>query len=208
MTEKNFYVLKYTDKNAGCPTFLSAELTPSETEWELFVPNPFNINIKNKYILKIIDPDIENIAFDMDSSDQKYVSKQFLNVCDSLSISYRAIPLEILFTDGRKTTKDYFFFLPGKNIELLDRKKSSFKEEKVLGSNQTEMNGVFPSCPIYSKIERFVPVQTYTENLFFCIEIFEIVCTESFRKIALQKNLIGIDFLPIDEDYQYNPWNE
>ena len=208
MNEKKYFALKYSDDAPGCPTYLAAELNPTEREWDLFVPDPSNIKVQKKYTLKITDPDISSIDFDMDSGDQKYVSQQFLDICDSLNVPYKAIPLEIKFSNGERSKKDYFFFLPGLSLQLLNRSLSTFEEEMVLGSDQIQMNGIFPECPIYAKISKFVPLQIRTGNLFFCIETFELVCTSEFRDAATKNGLVGISYTAIDENYIYDAWGD
>jgi hypothetical protein len=205
MIDNNFYILKYCDEDPGCPTYLGGELSPEETEWELFEPHPDKVTVRNQYVLQITDTEI---AFDMSNGDQPYVSQYFLEVCDLLAVPYRAIPLDILYPNGEKSLKDYFFFLPGANIQLMDRSASEFKEEKILGTDETQMNVIFTGCPMYAQIKKFVPLRMDTPHLFFCIENFGLVCTSQFRGAGTHKRLAGVRFVPLDENYRYNPWGE
>ena len=200
-----YYILKYTDKHPGCPTSVAAELNEIVTEWPIFVPDPWAITVTKEYVSKITDAEINSINFDMDDGDQKLVSRQFINVCRSLDVPHRAIPVTVLLATGLKAAKDYFFFLPGANLSLLDRSRSEFKDEVDLESGCTQYNGIFPDVPVYAEINRFEAKENATPHLFFCTEIFELVCTEAFR--ASGQHLLGVECLPLDESYRYAPWD-
>lgn len=68
------------------------------------------------------------------------------------------------------------------------------------------MNKFFADVPVYSKIEKFVAKDAVTPHLFQCIEIFSLVCTGEFFKLANERGLRGIKFTPIDETFVYDPW--
>ncbi|WEF32427.1 hypothetical protein [Pseudoduganella chitinolytica] len=205
MSKKSLYILKYTDSDPGCPTYMAAELS-SEPEWDLFVAHPDEVVVEKKYALRITDGEITDIDFDMDSGDQRYVSAEFLKVCNELNVPHRAIPLRIELPNGDKAKKDYFFFLPKCNLSLLDRLNSDFQEEVDPELGGTLINGVF-GTPIYSSISKFIPLDMDTPNLFFCVDIFELVCSDAFRLLSIRNNLKGVAFLPLDESYRYNPFN-
>jgi hypothetical protein len=140
----------------------------------------------------------------MSDGDQPYVSQDFLNVCDSTGVPYRAIPLRMLLPSGTETKKNYFFFLPKSNLSLLDRASSQYEDQLNLETGEVQYNGVFTDVPMYTKIEKFVPKDIPTPPLFFCTEIFALICIEQFK--AAGSALIGVEYVPLDESYRYAPW--
>lgn len=202
----NFYILEYSDAEPGCPTYLGGELNHDETEWNIFEPEPFSIKIEQNYVLQIKDKSIKNINFDMEGRHGKYVSRDFLDVCDTLNVRYRAVPLTILLPTGKESAKAYFFFLPADYIMLMDRGSSKFTEDVDPDTNRTKFNKLFPSSPIYNKIDLFIPIAGATPELFCCLENMELVCTDKFKTEAEKRRLIGINFSQIDSSYRYDPW--
>ncbi|KVK92080.1 hypothetical protein WJ53_31880 [Burkholderia ubonensis] len=61
---------------------------------------------------------------------------------------------------------------------------------------------------MYSWIKRFVPRDDCTSALFRSVEIMELVCNEKFKEAAERAVLKGIEFIPIDSNYIYDPWGE
>jgi hypothetical protein len=121
---------------------------------------------------------------------------------------YRAIPLRLTHAGAKAAMKDYFIFLPGTHIALLDRERSEFLEDRDERSGQVAENRLFPGTPMYSWIKRFVTRNDCAANLFRCTETMDIVCSEEFKARAERKGLKGIKFVPIDDRYRYDPWGE
>lgn len=78
--------------------------------------------------------------------------------------------------------------------------------ELNLETGQPITDKVFPPTPVYEKITKFVAKDIVTPQLFSCIEIMQLVCTETFKREAESLGLKGIKFTPIDERYVYDPW--
>jgi hypothetical protein len=201
-----FYILEYSDAAPGCPIYLGGELNHEETEWNIFEPHPFEVNVEKNYVLQITDKTIKDVKFDMEGRHGKYVSKNFLDVCDELHVRYRAIPLDIVLANGKRTSKKYFFFLPVDYIMLMDRKSSIFAEDVDAETGQVKYNKLFPFSPIYNKIDSFVPIADPTPELFCCLENMELVCTKRFKEKSEKNELLGIKYIPIDASYKYDPW--
>jgi hypothetical protein len=202
----DFYILEYSDADPGCPVYLAAELNHEQTEWNIFEPRPFDVEVKNDYVLQITDKTIRDVDFDMEGRHGKYVSRQFLDVCQSLGVSFRAIPLTILLPNKKKTRKEYFFFLPCDYLMLMDRSSSVFVEDIDPETNRPKRNKLFPFSPVYNRIDSFVPIAGETPELFCCLENMELVCTEKFKQEAEKNRLLGIRYVPIDSSYKYDPW--
>jgi len=206
MNLANFFVVQYQGGTQGCPFHLPGGLNQERLEWDLYEKNPFDITIKKEYVYTVTDPDIESIEFDLYGSGTKFVSDKFLDMCVELNVKFRAIPLEIVLNGKRISNKKYFLFIPGDYNALMDVLASDFSEELDVESGGVMMNKIFPSHPIYSKINRFVPKFGITSHFFRCIELMDLVCTREFMSKTHEKKLHGIRFVPIDDTYRFDPW--
>ena len=205
MTDK-FHVLEYEPDDKGCPYYLSERATPKEWEWDGYDTKPFDVKITKNYSSKITDKDINFIDFDLYRTDSPYVSDKFVALCKELSVSFRAIPIDITMRDGSRPEKTYFVFLPASYISLIDVENSIFEIERLRENGDATMHRDFPDIPVYSKIENFRTKDIEAPHLFQCIDIFSLVCTDVFKIEALKRNLRGLKFTPLDETYIYDPW--
>ncbi|MXN79755.1 hypothetical protein GR157_34160 [Burkholderia sp. 4701] len=203
----HFYVVKYRPGGAGCPPYLSGEMNRAEWEWPMYVADPFGVDVKHEYIFTLSDPSI-SVDFDFYGTQTNYVSKEFLTVCDSMGVRYRAIPINIVRDAKPAGQKSYSIFLPADHKSLLDRQKSEYSEDRDLETKEVAENKLFPGTPMYSWIKRFVPREDCSANLFRCTETMELVCSRDFKVHVERSALTGIDFVPIDESYSYDPWGE
>ena len=189
-----------------CPSYLPGTLNHEEWEWSLHETNPLKIEINKNYIFTVTDPDLNKIDFDLYGSDNAFVSQNFLEVCIKMNVKFRAPPLQMALDNGEKNKKKYFVFLPAEHVNLMDIEKSEFTEEIDLESKSVMINKNFPPNPIYRQINRLIPDQKLTPHLFRCIEIMELVCTNDFLEAAQVAELKCLEFIPIDENYKYDPW--
>lgn len=204
---ERLYVLKYQPDGQGCPYYLSGEFNQPEWEWRNFETKPHEATITKDYSLRITDGDLKFIDFDFYGTLTNYVSKQFVALCADLHVNFRRVPLDILYLGGGRPSKSYFVFLPADHLPILDEEKSVTEVETVDESGQPMMDRLFPDIPIYRRIEKFVARNVETPHLFQCVELFSLVCTETFREQALKLNLRGLEFIPLDERYVYDPGN-
>lgn len=205
----DYFVVKYSGGESGCPHHLSGEMNQEEWEWDPFSPNPHQARIEKQYAFKVTDPDIETIHFDFYEAPSCYVSDKFLSLCDVLNVSYRAVPLEIQISNGGKIQSfPRHIFLIASGVSLLDKENSEFSLEMDLETGMTMYNRYFPDSPIYSFIGKFVSNTESHPALFRCIETMELVCNSEFKDLATSSMLHGISFLPIDEQYKFDPWGE
>ncbi|WP_321790361.1 hypothetical protein [Burkholderia pyrrocinia] len=205
--DARFYVVKYRAEDAGCPSYLSGELNREEWEWPVYVADPFGVDVKHEYVLALSDSSI-SVDFDFYGTQTNYVSKEFLTVCESVGVRYRAIPIDIVRSAKSVGQKIYSIFLPADHESLLDRQKSEYSEDRDLETKEVAENKLFPGTPMYGWIKRFIPRDDCSVNLFRCTETMELVCSHEFKVEAERYALKGIDFLPIDESYSYDPWGE
>lgn len=108
--------------------------------------------------------------------------------------------------DGSRPAKRYFVFLPATHISLLDFENSIFEIERLRENGDATIHKDFPDIPVYSKIEKFIVKNIEVPHLLQCIDIFSLVCTDTFKKEALNRNFHGLKFIPLDETYVYDPW--
>ncbi|MCA8311008.1 hypothetical protein LGM90_21090 [Burkholderia sp. AU28942] len=202
-----FYVVKYRAGEAGCPPYLSGELNRGEWEWPMYVADPFGIEVKHDYVFTLSDPSVQ-IDFDFYGAQTNYVSKEFLGVCDRMGVRYRAIPINIVRDAKPVSQKVYSIFLPGDHESLLDRQKSEYLEDRDLETKEIAENNLYPGTPMYGWIKQFVPREDCSAVLFRCTETMELVCNRDFKAEVERCALKGIDFVPIDESYSYDPWGE
>lgn len=202
-----FYVVKYRAGDAGCPPYLSGELNREEWEWSMYVADPFGIDVKHEYVLELSDPSI-SVDFDFYGAQTNYVSKEFLTVCEGMGVRWRAIPINIVINAKPVSQKIYSIFLPADHESLLDREKSEYSEGRDLETKEVAENKLFPGTPVYSWIKNFIPREKCSANLFRCTETLELVCSRDFKAQVERYALKGIEFVPIDESYSYDPWGE
>lgn len=205
MKEKLF-ILQYKPDGGACPHHLSGKNEPSEWEWGNFEPRPHDISITKDYSLIIAEGDAESIDFDFYGSKSKFVSDRFITLCNDYKVNFRPVPIDIRSQRGVRPKKPYFVFLPADHLAILDREQSQAEVELVDGSDEVMMDRVFPDVPVYQKIEKFITKDIEVPHLFQCIEIFSLVCTETFRDEAVERGLQGLAFVALDERYVYDPW--
>ncbi|WP_312511701.1 hypothetical protein [Massilia sp.] len=202
------YVLEYEADGHGCPYFIAEEREPSEWEWDSIDPNSAAVPVKKNYSVKITDTEISDMDFDFYGTGTKYVSSLFIDVCNSLLVDFRCIPVEIEYSDGSRPKKDYSIFLPAVHLPLMDLERSNFEVEKVVETGEAMTHRYFPGVPFFSKIDKFTLKDIPIPPLFECVELGRLVCNATFRNRALQVGLRGVNFIGIDESFTYDPWAE
>lgn len=198
MSDK-FYVLKYTPDGAGSPYFFETNWLPELPDFHYPTENPKKLNNQYEVNAKIDFVDADYLP------DQFLASRKLITLCNQLAIDavYRKVDLIGL----RGKIKDYYFFAPTKRISLLDEGKSKFSRDvdKHTGRPATslEEDGEFP---VYEIIDRFVVSPLVCSHLFFCRELKELVCSETFRAKFVEARMKGISFEAIDNKFRYAPW--
>jgi hypothetical protein len=204
---KRFYVVNYEPDGIGSPYYLGGNYDPEEWEFDIDDPNPLDIKINRKHSLSLTDPEIKNIDFDFYTPDPTIVSKEFLALCNEQKVPFKAIPFDISLARGKKQEKEYSIFIPATHVALLDIENSVAEIEKILETGENKINPIFPPNFVYAKIEKFAINEVQTASLFQCIEIRQLVCTNEFKIEALSRNLKGLKFVPIDEQFRFDPWS-
>ncbi|MFJ4068937.1 hypothetical protein ACIPW4_27160 [Pseudomonas sp. NPDC089996] len=200
-----YYVLEYSSVDKGCPDNLSGFFNCDKFEWSPYETRPEKLEIKNEYHLTLSDSsiDIDLLDFDFYQVSVTYVSRKFLEVCDSLNSKYRAVPLEI--SSGGKIRKgDYFIFLPGESLSALDKLSSAYEVSKDLETGSVIQSPLYPGEISIAKVDSFVVKAGISSNIFRCQETLQLFCSDKFKSAAA--GLKGISFVAVDQTYRYDPW--
>lgn len=205
--EDSYYVMHYSENSKGCPSSLIGFFNCEEFEWEPFELNPLRINIKNNYVLKLseLDMDLNDLSFDFFQGGSVYVSSKFLEVCDRVGAIYRAIPLSISFRHEQREG-EFFIFLPGEQLPALDKTLSTYQISKDSETGREIESPLYPGTVSIDSVENFVVAAGIKSNIFRCQETLELFCSESFKLAA--SDLKGLSFSKVDESYKYDPWAE
>jgi hypothetical protein len=204
---QQFYVVEYAGGSRGCPIYLAGEEN-CEWEWEFYDPEPHKYVIKNKHIFQCADLDDTYLDFDYIGSPRGFVSDKFVEVCEHLGVKYRKVPVEVRLANGEKPSKDYFFYLAAEWAALLDEDRSDFSLERDLYTGNVSINKFYPGAHCYNWIKRFSVRSGLDVDFFWCSELMEHACSQRFVNESLKKGLKGLKFIPIDEHFIYDPWDE
>lgn len=201
-----YYVINYLPDGNGCPHLLSGDFTPDNWDFENVEAKPFEIEVTKKYSLKVTASEIKFLDFDYYDNEPRLVSNRFLEICNQLGVPFKAIPLQITLKKGGGAVDKYHSFHAGENLGMLDQQQSIYTLECIVQNGEVMANHTFPSCPIYSKIEKFIPREGKFPALFFCIEIMRLICDEEFYQRATEAALKGVEFIATDEAYAFDFW--
>lgn len=196
---KEFYMIN-ADEDHGVPLFFDIEWTPKLPEFNQVLESPSRDMFADAYQAKI-DLDV----FYGDAFFEQYiVSLDFVNFCELYNCKYFSVPLAIELRKGREVSKGYSLFFVQSRCSILDVDKSKFvlMDEGLLRP-ESERQGM---PVVYDRIEKFVIRGGIDEDLFYCEEIKQMVCSSEFKRGYLERNLAGLEFTKIDGDFIYAPW--
>ncbi|KPG94941.1 hypothetical protein AEQ67_22645 [Pseudomonas sp. RIT-PI-q] len=207
MNTELFYLVDYDGSSCEQPEFISGVFNYDDWEWDEFDPSAEQVMINREYKFNILDRSIKSLCVDFLGSPHNIVSKRFLEVCDGLNVSYRAVPVELNLTQNNPPRGDYFIFIPLDSVALLEQSGSEYALESDLSSGEPVFNRYHPEVPVYSWIKIFATKKNVQQDFFVCIELMKWVCSEGFKKRA-ENNLVGLSFKPIDIEFSFDPWGE
>jgi hypothetical protein len=198
MEKKEFYVVS-PGIVEDTPIFFDAEWFPELPEFNQVEKNPPENSFEPSYIVKLT---LERLEIDA-ALEQYLVSSRFLSLCAAHKCEYINRPLTIELAPGI-SLQDFRFFCLLSRRSLLDVERSAFvlMDEGLLRPVAERID----KSPVYERIDRFIVKHDVDEDLFFCEELKQAVCSSSFKKAYLTKELIGLDFKRIDENFTFNPW--
>ncbi|MGE8046599.1 imm11 family protein [Pseudomonas monteilii] len=200
MALKEYYVVSY-ENVAGIPRFFEAEWYPKLPELNQTRENPEKSSFESFYALEL---NLEK--FEIDAVLEKYiVSSRFVSLCSRLECEYIDVPLEVELSSGEKLENFRFFYVLSRG-SLLDVEKSKFVlTDKGLLRPDSERLSVLP---VYDKIDRFVVKENIHEDLLFCEELKQVVCSSDFKENYFAEKLVGLKFEKIDEKFVFDPWGD
>ncbi|UBM26733.1 hypothetical protein K8374_07140 [Pseudomonas sp. p1(2021b)] len=196
---KEFYVVSAAEID-GVPLFFDEVWRPQLPEFNQVVENPELRIFCDSYELEIgLD------AFDVDVIFEQYIaSSKFVDFCKKYRCRFISIPLKVTLRGGMKPDGEYNLFLVLSRYSLLDIESSMYTlmDEGLLRQVDERENII----PVYDRIDKFVPRADVSDDLFYCEELKQIVCSSVFRAHCLEQNLAGLEFEKIDENFIYAPW--
>ena len=198
---KEFYVINASEED-GVPHFFDMEWKPQLPEFNQAVANPSRSMLCASYQAKV---DLDK--FDADAIFEQYIaSSDFIRLCESYKCSYFSAPPIIELRKKTKTNKSYNFLCITSRRSILDIEKSRFTlmSEELLRP-EAERRGM---TAIYDRIDEFAVKPDIEEDLLYCEELRQMVCSSDFKNGYLEKNLIGLDFQKIDDTFVYSPWSD
>lgn len=207
MSAETFYLVDYEGSSCGQPDFISGEFNYDDWEWDEFDPRAENTIINREYKFSILDRSIKSLDIDFLGFPHNIVSRRFLELCDSLNVKYRSVPVKLQFSEGPMLSSNFFIFIPLDAVELLDQSGSEYSLESDLSSGEPVFNRYHPNVPVYSWIKSFSTKNNIQEDFFICLELMKWVCSEKFKVLAESK-LVGLNFTPINSEFSFNPWGE
>lgn len=196
---KNFYVIN-ADENSDVPLFFEEEWSPNLPEFNQVVKNPEREIFADSYEMKA---DLDR--FETDVVFEQYIaSAEFVRMCESQNCTFIDIPLKVTLSGGVKTEKEYKFFCVISRCSLLDSDNSVFTlmDERLLRPLEERED----LTPAYERIDKFVPSNEVSEDLFYCEELKQLVCSSDFKANYDERNFSGLEFQKIDGDFVYAPW--
>ena len=134
------------------------------------------------------------------------VSKRFLEVCDLLSVNYKASPIKFELND-QMIVDCFYFLLPCDFVSIVDLEKSEYVFDKERDTGEDMVWRDFPHIYVFEKIDKLVVNKAPKPDFFRAIEIGKYVCTERFKEEVERRKLKGVKFKEITDKFVYDPWH-
>ena len=203
---EQLYFVKYKSGDKGCPIYLGGKYLKDgkwtgNHEWDYYNPDPFQSEVESNYSLKM-----DESFVDLDYS-KDFVSEQFLKILDELKVKYRSIPLKIVLRGNKNPEKKYYILLLVGRVFLLDEGKSKYQIARNLNTQEIIYSKFDSSTPVYSLIDEFYIKNIVTPHFFIAEEMGAVMCTATFRDLAKDKGIRGIDFEKVENGFKYDPWD-
>jgi hypothetical protein len=200
------FVIEYEPGARGCPTLLKGEIN-MDWQWDDFEPDPDKFAINGNYVYRWKSP-----VIDFDFWEHTMIaSEAFANLCDEFGARTRRVPLQIIQSNNQPTKKKYFYLLWKDWLSIIDFERSEYEIDRDLESGVPIRDPHFPEVTHCEVITKFIPdlSKVNDKHVFRCIDIGrKVVCDELFKRACVDKEFLGLKFVPI-EDFQMIPfWKE
>lgn len=197
---KEFYVIDSKPDGENIPYFFETIWHPALPAFDLPENTPAVEMFESNYRLaaKIDTLDVDILVDDF------LASSNFLELCNSFAVDYLSVPVDVELDGGQKPSKGYNFFCVAARKEILDEEMSIFAlmDDRLLRPKSERGD-----LPVYDRIDKFVIADGVEDDLFYCEEIKRTVCSAAFKAKFMAMKLTGLNFISIDENYVYAPWD-
>lgn len=197
---KNFYLISASE-DLSVPLFFDETWKPALPEFNQVVENPARSMFVDHYEL---EADLDEFNVDI-IAEQYIASEKFIRLCEKYLCSFISIPLVLKLR--RKVVQEgvFNFFCILSRHSLLDTEKSEYTlmDERLLRPLEERIN----RSPVYDRIDRLVPRFDVFDDLFYCEEVKQLVCSDELRAEYLATGMVGFEFEKIDENFVYASWS-
>lgn len=196
-----YYVISYRPGESGCPEYFDGDLN-LPWEWDEYDPGIDKVEVRHDYIYQA-----RHDFIDFDYCDEYLVSARFARLCREFGMSERSVPVSIVQSNGAATRKDYVFMLSGDHLSILDEARSDYVVARQLETGEVVRDRYVPDVVHYDSIARFVvdPGRVGGRQVFRCIDLGrKYVCSESFKAACIEREMSGLAFTPIDEQFRFD----
>lgn len=196
-----FYVVSSNADGENIPYFFEMTWKPNLPIFDLHAESPESKKFADTYRVKAKTDDLK-----VDLLINDYLaSDDFLEMCSSMHADYLSVPIKVFLDDGSEPAKRYNFFCVKIRLWALNQDKSvyQFADEGLLRSQEERGCG-----PVYERIDSFVFKDEVVEDLFYCEEIKQVICSSKFKAEFELRQFSGLNFIAIDGSYVYAPWDD
>ncbi|WP_110875984.1 imm11 family protein [Franconibacter helveticus] len=199
-----FFVIEFKPDGEGLSHYIDKVFIPELPTFNIHTALPELNEFNSHYILKRKVGSLSGDYYPLDS----LASDAILSLCSELNVDYFSIPLSIELENKRALLKKYNLFYLKKYLSIIDKNKSNYEIDNVVGvSNGSEIDKENERV-YFTRIDKFVVKNEVHDHFFFCTDIGKPVCSMDFKNLFLSKGLAGLDFIPIDDDYSYDEWED
>lgn len=205
MNLKKYYVVESLPDGLGVPYFLDKHWSPELPIFDIFSSSPNESLFEDFYNVRILADCINGDYFPDDS----LISDEMLLLLVKYGVNFFSRKVEVRLSKKNNPKKKYNLFFLKDYVYLLDQEKSVFvlAENSSSGYNASEV-GDGPQDIFYDKIEGFIVKKDVVNDFFFCKEITKPVCSEEVKDEFNTLNMKGVQFIPLDDKYKFDPWGD
>lgn len=202
--KEEFFIVKYKADGNGCPYFSDVSFTPDLPDYDIDKSAPDQGKLSSVYKVRM-----KKNKLDGDFIIEDHIASEgFLNICTSMNVPFVYADADVLLSKIKKPNKKYFIFFPSKYLSIINEEESIYSISIDIYSNLPNTpkdRGLYKT--FYEKIDFFKIKKGIKYDLFYCLDISELVCSEKFKKKIELGNFKGFSFINIDEDFKYDPWS-
>lgn len=199
-----YYIVKDKPDGMKAPYFFESKWIPELPDYN-YLTLSSDIILNDSYEMKAKTYQLECDVI----VNEHLISTNMIKLFDLMNVKYSSRPVDLTLHKNKKTKNSYHVFFLNELIDIMDVDKSIYTvaSDKYSGQLYTpEEMGC--SYTHYDRIQKLILKDNITSSLFVCRELKEIVCSGSFKNKFEEFNLSGVDFIPLDSTYQYDPFKD